>query len=517
MSEAERSNDTTSWLRSPFAATLGAISITMVALVLRLHDLGEESLWSDELATYGFTSRGLLHALSAAARDTGPPLYYLVQSALLRIAPVTEVTLRIIPAVLGAAAVWVVYLVGRRLYSPGVGLLAAGALALAEVPVVQSQEARSYAPAMLFVLLVVWTLLRLAEQPGQLLTLIAHAVAVAAAAYTHLFGLISCLGIGLGVVILPRLRRRLGRSWFVAFGVGLVAWLPWAGVLFLQAKRVAAASSSGQWVLKAPRSIVIEAVKTAERFALWDNSGARWLALVFVLIVLWGLFPAVAIVTKRGRSTDLATSAAGGFQVTLVEASVLVATWLGAVYIGGLLCSKYVIPIFSWRMAGVAAPALYLAAGEGLARAWRPAAIAFVALLLVYSVPGVQTYYAKAQKEDWRSLSTYMVNHDVSNVGLIASPPWMLGNAIRYTEIHGQPERFSDRLGLDRTRDVTAVASAVETYVAGRNEVYVLVGHQSGLRTAGTTVDRALVALGWRPVESRGFNGIWLRLYRPDR
>src|SRR5918993_134533 len=115
------------------------------AALMSLPRLGARSLWLDEAYTVGATSE-----LLDTWRRTGvtQALYYVL------VWPVTKVStepawVRLPSALLGLAAVVVVYRVGRRLGGPRVAALAAGGLALSWGLARYSVEARSYTLALL--------------------------------------------------------------------------------------------------------------------------------------------------------------------------------------------------------------------------------------------------------------------------------------------------------------------------------------------------------------------------------
>src|SRR5687767_14269362 len=72
-----------SLLRSPGPALA---AIVLVALAVRLYDLGTESIWRDEAYSIAMAARPPLHIVSLTAReDTTPPLYYLALHSWLKV------------------------------------------------------------------------------------------------------------------------------------------------------------------------------------------------------------------------------------------------------------------------------------------------------------------------------------------------------------------------------------------------------------------------------------------------
>jgi mannosyltransferase len=134
-------------------ATSGALlAITLLALFLRLHLLGQDSFWGDELASVRRAQMDwdafweLMRGIPAMA------LYY----ALLRfwiLLGDSEFTVRILSVIPAVVTVPLVYFMGKRLFDPRVGLIAALLLAMNAFHIQYSQEARSYSLLILLVTL----------------------------------------------------------------------------------------------------------------------------------------------------------------------------------------------------------------------------------------------------------------------------------------------------------------------------------------------------------------------------
>jgi hypothetical protein len=121
--------------------------LALIAALLSLPRLGDRTLWLDEAYTVG-AARELVDTW----RETGvtQALYYALVWPVTRLS--TDPTwIRLPSALLGLAAVVVVYRVGRRLGGQRVAVLAAGGLALSWGLARYSVEARSYTLALLLV------------------------------------------------------------------------------------------------------------------------------------------------------------------------------------------------------------------------------------------------------------------------------------------------------------------------------------------------------------------------------
>ena len=118
--------------------TVLALLITLLGFAIRIHHLGGDSFWVDEIATVQ-TSRTLSGAL-AAERDH-PPLTYLFTLIALGVSGESEFSARLPALFAGTMTLPLLALLGKRLGRPGAGLWAAFLLALAPFHLRFSQEA----------------------------------------------------------------------------------------------------------------------------------------------------------------------------------------------------------------------------------------------------------------------------------------------------------------------------------------------------------------------------------------
>jgi mannosyltransferase len=126
------------------------VSLTLVAAVIRVPTLAEQSFWLDE----GYTERlvrmsltGMLHAIPRT--ESTPPLYYVLAWVWTRVFGHSEFGLRSLSAVAGIATIPVAWAIARRLSGPRAAGIAGLLLAVSPLMVWFSQEARSYALATL--------------------------------------------------------------------------------------------------------------------------------------------------------------------------------------------------------------------------------------------------------------------------------------------------------------------------------------------------------------------------------
>jgi mannosyltransferase len=125
--------------------TLVALTaILLVATVLRLYGLGQESLWYDELLSW---SRSRYDTMSEVVSQVSrlsvhPPGYLGLLHFVQKYWGDSEWILRFPSALCGVLSVLVLYFLGARLYTRKEGLIAAALSAVLWCPIYYSQEAR---------------------------------------------------------------------------------------------------------------------------------------------------------------------------------------------------------------------------------------------------------------------------------------------------------------------------------------------------------------------------------------
>ena len=133
--------------------------ILVLAAVLRFRGLAHESLWFDEALTVIHVRKSFTGMLASAHMlENMPPFYFCLLWVWARVFGTSDFAVRLPSAILGVAAVGMLFRVGRELVGRGVdgdrvGLMAALLLAISRHQIGYSQQARAYA-LMMFLLLV---------------------------------------------------------------------------------------------------------------------------------------------------------------------------------------------------------------------------------------------------------------------------------------------------------------------------------------------------------------------------
>ncbi len=186
-------------------------ALTLLAAVLRLSTLDEQSFWYDE----AFTPLHVLHpSLTATLRsvvhtENTPPLWYLIAWADSRVLGTGEVALRLPSALAGIATVPVAWAIGRELEGPSsrsAAIVCAALVAVNPLFVWYSQEARAYGLFVFTAALAMLCFLRARREPTPR-RMAAFALTGALALLTHYFAVFLLMAMALWLVCDRRTRR----------------------------------------------------------------------------------------------------------------------------------------------------------------------------------------------------------------------------------------------------------------------------------------------------------------------
>jgi len=260
--------------------------VLLLAAYLRFHRIDYQSLWNDEGNSLRLAQRSVPALVEAASHDIHPPGYYLALKGWISIAGETEFALRILSAVAGVLTVACVYALGRTLFAPGAGLLAALIVAVNAFSVYYGQEARMYAPLALLTAASMLVFVRWIARPTWRLGL-ALALLNAAGLYTqYTFPLVMVTQGALFVVWIILRRSRVAPIQYVVLNALTIAlFLPQIGTALTQVR---------SWPRAGEAVGLGDGLATVARWIIFGNTSnvLPWWAYVWpVLFALVALLP----------------------------------------------------------------------------------------------------------------------------------------------------------------------------------------------------------------------------------
>jgi mannosyltransferase len=245
--------------------------LTAAAVAVRLYRLDREPLWFDEAYTALSIVLPIGTILTRLRGEGNAPLYYILMHVWTSVFGDGEYALRLVSALVGAAAVPVLYWVGTRMFSRRAGLIAAALAVISPLHIHYSQEARMYPLVPPLALLVLYGLYRLLTAPTRP-AFVGFVLAAVAGLYVHYFFLF-LLPLAGCALLAPQRRRAvllIGAA-ALLIGVGFAPWLP----TFL----AQSANASPDWIAGFWRSHVlafaplwsIESLGPGAQYPFWST------------------------------------------------------------------------------------------------------------------------------------------------------------------------------------------------------------------------------------------------------
>ena len=360
-------------------------AIVALGAALRLVALGYKSFWLDEIASVVTTRLPGNAFWSMLWHEEGNmALYYVLLRPWLHLGT-SEASVRLLSAVPGIASIPVMYVLGRRLFGPRTGMLAAIFLALNACAVGVSQEARSYSLLVLAVLLSTYLFVRLIERPSYAMAC-ACGLAAGLTFYCQYFGLLVPAAHAVSLAALPQDRRPWKQLSLAACIIALAA-VPVLWMIHIQ--------NLGHitWV---PRLSWLEVYHLGAYLAA--NTGKAIGAILLALdLGLVGLFLSSLGKLWRNRQQDL----------RCWHYAVLASSLFTPIIIS--LLASIQRPILYHRFLIIGLPAWVLMTAVGALEIrnskWRTAAIAGVCVL---SLASTMMGYTRVQ-EDWRGVTRHLM------------------------------------------------------------------------------------------------------------
>jgi mannosyltransferase len=525
---------------APYLVLLGGF--LALGLFLRVNELGGQSLWFDEADAVMLARRpfGTLLGNLGAAGQNGP-LYTLFLHVWMLVFGTSEVAVRLPSVIAGAAAIPLIYLLGRAIHGPRLGLYAAGILTIAPYQHWYAREAKMYALVTCVLIGSLLLLLRAQRTDGRL-DWAAYVVVTTIALYLH---------------VMAALVLAVQAAW-ILLNVKRGAWSvegEEAGEELPRRPVTPRASFTPRPTFHAPRAYWALAALTVPYLpiALWElrffwNGAVTWHRPIGPLDFLRVTFTKFATGVRADEGTALrGLILFGGLAV--LGALPLVwkhAPWaeptMGprrrSVFLAGLVVVPMALfyaitliqPLFSDRYLIVITPAFILLVAGGLLAlerlAWPLAIVAMAGIVATSWVPLRDVNLATtAQKEDWRTAYERIAEHAHPNDVVIIHPGYLrttfeyqaLDDArLRTVPLVVLPVELTDGTSEDRALDLFLQRST-----ANFERVWLILSPDRVAqvdpldRKGDCQADRLRdwFCYNGRLVDERELNGVWLGLY----
>jgi uncharacterized membrane protein len=373
--------------------------IIAFGLILRLYDLGTESIWLDEGYSIHVSKLDFFQLLKL--EDDFPPLYYLLLHGWIKLFGDSEFSVRFPSLIFGVLSIGALYQVGTLLFDIKRGLIAGFLLAVSSFHIHYCQEARPYSLMVFLALCSMYGFIKCNKQ-WQWTSAAGYVLSSTLLIYSHVIGLFLLAAQNLYFLTQflfcrNELNLRL-KQWVVmqcVVGLLFLPWLPifitqlaydrpsaWLTVPGINDIRLTLRSYVGGHIFKLSPLLVLASIITMNAIKLTGG----WAA----------LFKSLFRLKLQIRYSDL-------------RQNYLVLLWLSCPIAIPLILSQIMSPLYHTRYTIAAVPAIYLLLASGIGNmrhvAVRALVIGFIAFI---SLINVFSYYDKTTKIDWRNIAQHI-------------------------------------------------------------------------------------------------------------
>lgn len=412
--------------RSRRLAAVGLL--VLVGFLARAVSLDAQSLWRDEVDALRFATAPRERLLDNFTRPGwNGPLYYLLLRGWIAFTGTSEFSLRFFSLLFGVLSVPLIYALGRRLFTPSVGIISAFLVATSPYMVWYSQEVKMYTLLVVLSLSGVYSLRR-ALAGGGWSWWVVEIAATSLAFYSHILAaLLVPVQVVLALVWWPQKRKRW-RGALISLACLTLPYLPlavWQAPLALQTRE------TGFHPYSLGQMIVILLRGWSAGIASW---GGSWAA------VLAGLLAAGALINPVVRADSPTNSTEGPEISDRLRTNVAILLWTSLPLLLVWLISLRQ-PLFTDRYLIWSAPAFYLLVAVALAslasaRHWvRWLAAPLLSLILVVNGVNLWQQASTPIKSDFRAAAAYVASHLETRAAPEPPPPGENGDYVVYLPI----------------------------------------------------------------------------------
>jgi hypothetical protein len=423
------------------------VAILLVAAGARLYQLGQTSLWYDEVVTMRLArtdSPGAMLKLLSEIDATRAPLHPLLLQGWVAIFGPSDVSGRAFSCLCGVLTVALVYWVGLRTFDSATALWASWLCALSPLMVYYSRETRMYALLVLITCLAWGCLFAQARHPRRWRPVL-YGLCLIALGYAHPLGLLMAGAIGLASVLFRRAFGISWRGWLLTHSLVVLAWAPWLGRYFDHPPESVTGPLPWRFLFGTPIGFI----------------GGN-----FVVLGICSILITHGLCTTQPREN-------GRLRIVLenVAISVSLLIWLVIPPLFLFTYSRIFHPIFGpARYTLFVAPAYLILVSRGLAKL--PLPLGFAVAAGACALSGLMlkdTVYRADARADWRAAAAYLDRHDPGAVVAVVSADPMKNVEFESARYYFRPDRV-----------VIPCPSTLGELARGRDCVWVSAGLRDG-------------------------------------
>lgn len=456
--------------------------ILILATALRLIKL-DQSLWLDEsINVLAARDLGLWQLITSySIGDFHPPLYFAILWSWGHIFGFSEISVRMPSVILGVGTVFITYLLGKELFSKKAGLIAALLLSLGPLHVYYSGEARMYSLAAFSVSLSFYFFIMLLKSKKYFYY---YVLSVLLVLYSDYLPYLAFFSQGVYLVLFE---REQVKKFFVAYGVALLAFIPW---LFIFPQQLI---NGQQTAINVPgwakvvggsnmKNVLLVFVKTLVGRVRLENIITYGLIVLPVAITYGYLILKAILYDKK---------------------TYLIVLWF-ILPIGLAFITSFFIPVLSYFRMLFVLPALYILAAKGLEHIDKNWSRILLGGLIIFSSGCLVAYYfnPQFQRENWKGLTTFLKNNsDLQTLTLFEDT-----NFPAPYKYYQQP---INALGALNKFPADTISDSKNIDFNKYRKIY-LVDYLVEIADPNRIADKNLTNKGWKVVDVHDFNGVGL-------
>lgn len=424
------------WLKKNYFLVFALV----VGIFLRFYRLNFQSMWLDEIHTLGESAPNLSFTQLNEAIMSGeqmPPLYFHITHILFRIFGSDVLVARVFSAVVGVAAIYAIYRLGKELANKSTGNIAAILLSVNHFHIYYSQESRPYAFFCLFSIIALYCFVRFLKVPTWKNTLL-FAVSTVIMMYGHFFGLLGLLAIYAVLLYIICIvdnptRKQLLIKGVVAGVITVVLYIP-------ALKFLLKVSEIKEFWLPEPDPHILTSIYKS------FIGNHEWLTVLFTMLMVLYILKYANFKKRISESNNDGSNIINNKPVL---SFVLFSVWLIVSAMIPFIKSYLSAPIMLDRYFIHLLPVIILMAAIG-ANTLRSApvrniVIGFVCIFTLINTVLIKEYYTKISKTQYRQGSAFLIENNKEGLPVLTSLGWYMSyffnnDKVKYQVVEKQLE-----------------------------------------------------------------------------
>ena len=382
---------------------LALLALILIATALRFYRLAALDIWGDEAFSI-FLSQQPLPFVVAGGADTHPPLYPFLLWAWMPLVGSHAFATRALAALVGIAAVPLMFVLGKRLADTRVAFIAALLTTVSPLLIYYSQETRMYEQVAVFSLASAYLTICFSGKPNK--TWVAGYLLVSLLAmYTHYSAFFVWVAENIFVALRFRKNFDALKRWAIFQIALIVVYVPWIilQTAFLRGK---ASARFDEWSWRGIEMIFGKTLLAFSAGLTLNHPLPQMIAVLFMFCAIFGTLNAV----RQNNS----------------------AQWFAPIYFSGPVIIAFVVnpimPFFFERYVLIALPGFYLTVALGIAFIARRipiTAIVIVSVMIFANGFALWNFYFNDAyaKGMYGRMMTYVSEHAQAGDALVLNNP----------------------------------------------------------------------------------------------